>query len=83
MGKNFNDAPSFAKDVDGEKWEHHFKNLFTEETGEIDKILGKSDTEINQFLNKWITIDEVNSTIKELKKNKKSSGTWYDQQWIP
>ena len=68
MGENLKDSSSFPENSDGKKWEDHFKNLFTEEVGDIDKILKKKETQPNQVLNKEFTLEEIKTTISNLKK---------------
>ena len=51
LGEECNIKEQFPSDIDGQKWEDYFKNLFTEEKGEIDKILKKEPKPVNRKLN--------------------------------
>ena len=73
MGEDVIEKNSLPKNLDGQKWENHFKNLFTKIDGDIDKIEEKSEAPINQILNDKFKMAELKATIKELK-NKKAVG---------
>ena len=73
IGENLTIGNQFADNIDGQKWENHFKNLFTKENGDIDKIMEKIVTPNNSELNSKFKMEELKNTINALK-NKKAVG---------
>ena len=73
LGEDLNTSNQFPDNEDGQKWENHFKNLFTKENGDIDKLMKKVVTPTNLELNSKFKIDELKHTIAKLK-NKKAVG---------
>ena len=61
---------STAPDVSGKTWEEHFKTLFNEHEGEIEDIMPEIKTDINEELNKPLTMTEFQTIISKLKNNK-------------
>ena len=73
MGEDLTHANAFSNNLDGQRWENHFKNLFTKTGGDINNTMKKSHSPTNETLNEKITIDELKCTIKGLI-NKKAVG---------
>ena len=73
IGEDVVQNNTFTDNLDGLKWETHFKNLFSKIEGKIDNIMKKTEPPINQILNEKFIMEELISTIKELK-NKKAVG---------
>ena len=70
LGEECNIKEQFPSDLDGQKWEDYFKGLFTEEKGDIDKILKKEPKPVNRKLNAKIKKEELAKIITKLKKGK-------------
>ena len=64
---------TLSNNLDGQKWENHFKILFQKIDGDINNTMKKLDTPINKTLNEIFTMGELKHTIKGLK-NKKAVG---------
>ena len=73
MGEDVSTDNTLSNNLDGQKWEDHFKNLFTKIEGGIDTTMNKINTPINQALNEEFKMEEMTAVIKELK-NKKAVG---------
>ena len=73
MGEDLVYNNTFFNNLDGQKWENHFKILFTKIDCDINNTMKKSDTPINKMLNERFTMGELKHTIKGLK-NKKAVG---------
>ena len=73
MGEDLVYDNTFSNNLDGQKWENHFKILFTKIDCEIYNTMKKSDILINKILNEKFTMGELKHTIKGLK-NKKAVG---------
>ena len=52
--------------LEGQKWEKHFKTLFTKVEGDIDSTKHKINTPIYQALNEKFNLDELKN--KKIKK---------------
>ena len=72
MGEDLINHNSLPENVDGQQWENHFKNLYTRIEDDIDEIMEKSDIPVNQVLKEKFNMEELKSTVKELKKKKNS-----------
>ena len=70
IGEEWHTQEQFPSDIDGQKWEDYYKGLFTEEKGDIDKVLRKEPKPINQKLNTRITKEEMIRIISKLRKGK-------------
>ena len=72
--KNFGEDVKAHKDhpgkKDGKKWEEFFKNLYTAKNGDIDSKLKKLAKPINKMLNDKANLNELKTTISNLKKDK-------------
>ena len=79
MGEDLINHNSLPGNVDCQQWENHFKNLYTRIDDDIDEIMKKSDIPVNQVLNEKFNMEELKSTVKELKKNLKRKGNWLRQ----
>ena len=73
MGKDLVHGNTLSNNLDGQKWENHFKILFQNTDGDINNTMKKLDTPINKTLNEKFTMGELKHTIKGLK-NKKAVG---------
>ena len=72
MGEDLVHGNTLSNNLDGQKWENHFKILFQNIDGDINNTMKKLDTPINKTLNEKFTMGELKHTIKGVK-NKKSS----------
>ena len=43
LGEDLINRNSHPENLDGKKWENHFKNLYTQIDGDIEKVMKKSD----------------------------------------
>ena len=68
---NFKTKKQNLSNPDGKRWENFFTNLYRKHSnGNIDEILAKIPQEVNENLNKKITMEECLLTVKQLKNNK-------------
>ena len=51
MGEDLTHANAFSNNLDGQRWENHFKNLFTKTGGDINNTMKKSHSPTNVTLN--------------------------------
>ena len=75
MGEDLINHNSLPENVDGQQWENHFKNLYTRIDDDIDEVMKKSDIPVNQVLNEKFNMEELKSTVKELKRKKQLAQT--------
>ena len=73
MSEDLVHGNTLSNNLDGQKWENHFKILFQNINGDINNTMKKLDTPINKTLNEIFTMGELKHTIKGLK-NKKAVG---------
>ena len=62
--------PDIISVVNGQRWENHFKNLFTKHEGNIEDIMTINKTKVNKELNKTFSMTELQTAISKLKNNK-------------
>ena len=70
MGEDLVYDNTFSNNLDGQKWQNHFKILFTKIDCGINNTMKKSDTPMNKMLNERFTMGELKHTIKGLKNKK-------------
>ena len=63
MGEDLVHGNTLSNNLDGQKWENHFKILFQNIDGDINNTMKKLDTPI-KTLNEKFTMGELKHTIK-------------------
>ena len=64
MGKDLVHGNTLSNNLDGQKWENHFKILFQNIDGDTNNTMKKLNTPINKTLNEKFTMGELKHTIK-------------------